>query len=81
MATESDDIVDTYKHFSVPNNIIARIKDAKTKLDTKKQEDIEAKIEKANQEKNTQNASGTPDNMCMDENDPDNRCISGQRWA
>ena len=79
MATESDDIVDTYKHFSVPNNIIARIKDAKTKLDTKKQEDIEAKIEKAKQEKNTPNASGTPDNMCMDENDPDNRCISGQR--
>jgi len=76
MAAESDDIVDTYKQFSVPNNIIARIKDAKTKLDTKKQEDIEAKIENANQEKNNPNASGTPDNRCIDENDPDNRCIS-----
>lgn len=80
MAAISDD---TNKYFSVPKYIIPRITGMKSKMDSIKatKKEVEAKQveeEKAQEEerKNNPNASGTPDNICMDENDPDNRCIS-----
>ena len=83
MAAEPGDIDDTNKYFTVPQNIGERITDMKTKLDTKKQEDVNAQKEKEAEEKtaeefqkNNPNVSGTPDNMCIDEKDKDNRCIS-----
>lgn len=81
MTTEPDD---TNKYFSVPPHIIARINEMKSKMDSIKAEDklVEAKqVEEEKKEeefrKNNPNASGTPDNMCIDENDPDNMCVSG----
>lgn len=78
-----DDIVDTNKYFSVPKPIIDNIIKMKAKMDSIKatKKEVEAKQveeEKAQEEerKNNPNASGTPDNMCMDGNDPDNRCTS-----
>ena len=80
MAAEQDN---TNKYFSVPQNIVARINDMKSKMDSikadKKEEEVkQVEFENAQEEerKNNPNASGTPDNMCIDENDPDNRCIS-----
>lgn len=80
MAAEQDN---TNKYFSVPKYIIGRISQIKSKMDSikEKKKEVEAKqveYETAQEEerKNNPNASGTPDNMCIDENDPDNRCIS-----
>lgn len=80
MAAEQDN---TNKYFSVPQNIVDRISQMKSKMDSikadKKEEEVkQVEFEKAREEerKNNPNASGTPDNMCIDENDPDNRCIS-----
>ncbi len=83
MAAKSDDIVDTNKYISVPNEIVERITLMKTKMDAVMAKKQMVEEEKAAKEKEAEelqkkypNASGTSDNICMDGNDQDNKCIS-----
>jgi len=83
MAAKSDDIVDTNKYISVPNLIVRRITLMKTKMDVVMAEKQVVEEKKAAEEKEAEefqkkypNASGTSDNICMDGNDQDNKCIS-----
>ena len=87
MAAKPDDIDNNNKYLSVPKKIVTRITNMKTKLIAKKYQNVDAALEKALEEKkqeekeqedyqtNNRNVSGTLDNMCIDKNDLDNRCV------
>jgi hypothetical protein len=86
MAAKPDDIDNNNKYLIVPPNIVTRITNMKNIMEEKAQ-DVKEAQEKAQEEKeaqekeqedfqnNNRNVSGTPDNMCIDKNDLDNRCV------